>query len=507
MSARNRIVLASLGWLFSVFAVFPVLAVFAGMPAGLAIAGPPHVVLVMADDQGWGQTGYRGHPCLPTPALDAMAEAGLRLDRFYAGSPVCSPTRAAVLTGRTPFRTGVYSHGYALRHQEITLAQRLREAGYVCGHFGKWHLNGLRGPGVPLLKEDPFHPGVFGFDTWLSTSNFFDRDPLLSRGGDFEAYQGDSSEIVVDQALKFLAERASQTQPTLTVIWFGTPHSPFVSDDQDRRPFANQSSSSANQHGELVAMDRAIGTLRKGLRDLKIADQTLLWFCSDNGGLRNIKPSTTGGLRGFKGQLYEGGIRVPAILEYPGKISAGTISQTPASVLDIFPTVLQLADLKPEASRPIDGISLVDWFDSPPPTRGKAIYVRYKDASTLIGDRWKIIAGTGKNKRAEFYDLQADPNETQDQRQRHPETFAAWSNQLATYNASVDASDRGKDYAEGVVDPEHPQPRFWDQVPGYAPHLDAFWQRPNYRKWGINSKRPFAIQRQEESTGKATVDP
>ena len=118
----------------------------------------PNVILVMTDDQGWGQTSYNNHPILKTPNLDAMADGGLRFNRFYAAAPVCSPTRASVLTGRTNMRTGVESHGYALRKQEKTLATALRDAGYVTGHFGKWHLNGMRGPGVPILESGHASP-------------------------------------------------------------------------------------------------------------------------------------------------------------------------------------------------------------------------------------------------------------------------------------------------------------------------------------------------------------
>ena len=131
-------------------------------------------ILVMADDQGWGQTGYYKHPVLKTPNLDEMASKGLRFDRFYAGGPVCSPTRATVLTGRTHDRTGVFDHGYALRKQEKTLPQAMKKAGYATGHFGKWHLNGLRGPGVPILPDDPNGPKGFGFDLVACPNYFFE---------------------------------------------------------------------------------------------------------------------------------------------------------------------------------------------------------------------------------------------------------------------------------------------------------------------------------------------
>ena len=270
--------------------------------ATLAVAATsprPHIVLVMADDMGWGETGYNGHPVLKTPQLDALAAAGLRFDRFYAGAPNCSPTRSTVMTGRSNDRCGVENHGFALRRQEKTMPQALRAAGYLTAHFGKWHLNGFRGPGVPVLASDDHNPGEFGFDEWLSVTNFFDRDPILSRKGKFEAFKGDSSEIIVAEALKHLERSLGTGKPTFTVVWYGSPHAPMIAAAEDMQDFGALEKNSANHYGELVAMDRSIGTLRAGLRQLGIADNTLLWFCSDNGGLPEIKPGTVGNLRGF----------------------------------------------------------------------------------------------------------------------------------------------------------------------------------------------------------------
>ena len=285
----------------------------------------PHIVLVMADDQGWGQTGYYGHPFLKTPHLDDMAAHGLRLDRFYAGGPVCSPTRATVLTGRTHERTGVMSHGYPLRLQEKTVAQALAEVGYVTSHFGKWHLNGIRGAGIPILPSDERRPDAFGFGHWLSVTNFFDMHPLMGRrgkpAGEFEKKRGDSSEVVVKEALHFLKAQINKSSDvlTFTVIWFGTPHSPWASLEADSQQFPQLSFQAQRHYGELVAMDRSIGALRSGLQELGIADNTLLWFSSDNGGLPNKDFQPTVGqlnesidgmvpLRGSKGTLYEGGL-------------------------------------------------------------------------------------------------------------------------------------------------------------------------------------------------------
>ena len=279
-------------------AVLPLffLALSCSEPAVEEAAAPirPNVVLVMADDMGWGQTSYYSHPVLETPNLDSMAAAGLRFDRFYAGGPVCSPTRATVMTGRQHDRTGVDDHGYALRLQERTVAQAMQLAGYATGHFGKWHLNGLRGPGVPILATDSHNPGAFGFDTWLSVTNFFDLNPVLSREGEFEELEGDSSEIVVAEALKFIRAQNEAGNPSFTVIWYGSPHGPFVASEGDRGPFPTLESQSQHHYGELVAMDRSIGTLREGLRDIGIAEETLVWFTSDNGGLPHIEPRDRG---------------------------------------------------------------------------------------------------------------------------------------------------------------------------------------------------------------------
>src|SRR5688572_27361418 len=214
----------------------------------------PNIILVMADDMGWGETSYNQHPILKTPNLDAMAAAGLRFDRFYAGAPNCSPTRATVMTGRSNDRGGVENHGFALRRQEKTVAQALRAAGYTTGHFGKWHLNGYRGPGAPVLGTDDHNPGEFGFDEWLSVTNFFDRDPLLSRQGKIEEFKGDSSEIIVDEALKFIGQKRAGGKPIFTVIWYGSPHAPMIASDADKAAFTSLDRESQNHYGELVAM-------------------------------------------------------------------------------------------------------------------------------------------------------------------------------------------------------------------------------------------------------------
>jgi arylsulfatase A-like enzyme len=443
-------------------------------------ATPPHIIFVMADDMGWGQTGYRGHPVLKTPHLDAMAANGLRFERFYAGGPVCSPTRAAVLTGRSPDRTGVLQHGYALRLQEKTIAQALQRAGYVTGHFGKWHLNGHRGPGVPILAEDPYHPGKFGFDEWVSVSNFYDLNPLMSRGGKIEEFQGDSSAITVNEAVKFLEKHRAGGRPMFAVIWDGSPHSPFKAAPADRAAFAGLDENSANHHGELVALDRSIGTLRQKLRDLGLAENTLLVFCSDNGGLPTIKPSTVGHLRGFKGSLFEGGLRVPGIIEWPSVIKP-RVTDYPATVMDLFPTIAEIVGL-PAGSliQPIDGQSLRPLFAREIGARDRPIGFRYGKQRVFIDDRYKLSTEDLATGKFALFDLVADPTETRDVTAEHPTVAARLREQFLIWDQSMDASFAGKDYPAGRLVPADPTPIAWNLVPGYQPYLDAWKERWEY---------------------------
>ncbi|MCW8925038.1 MAG: sulfatase-like hydrolase/transferase, partial [Xanthomonadales bacterium] len=153
------------------------LAALAFFGQSLATAGqPPNIILLMGDDHAWDETGYNGHPYLQTPVLDEMAATGLRMDRFYSASPVCSPTRGSVLTGRHPNRYGVFSANWSIRPEEISIAHILKQAGYRTGHFGKWHVG-------PVKQDSPTNPGAMGFDEWLSHDNFFELDPVLSRNG------------------------------------------------------------------------------------------------------------------------------------------------------------------------------------------------------------------------------------------------------------------------------------------------------------------------------------
>ncbi|MDA0347045.1 MAG: sulfatase-like hydrolase/transferase [Verrucomicrobia bacterium] len=308
----------------------------------------PNILLVMADDQGYGDAGFTGHPFVKTPHLDAMAKAGVVFNRFYAGAPVCSPTRASVMTGRTPMRTNVPNHGHYMRPNEVTIAEVLRDAGYVTGHFGKWHIGSVQ-------KESPTSPGGAGFDEWFSGLNFFDRDPYLSRNGVYENPKGQGSIISMDATIEFLKKHKDGEKPMFTVTWFPSPHSPHEETPVDF-PGGEDLYKGEESRGyflEITLLDQQMGRLRRSLGDMGIADNTLVWYCSDNGGL--VEASSGG--REKKGSIYEGGLRVPAIIEWPSKLEPGTI-ETPSCATDIYPTLLSIANGKVAHQPRLDGIDL-----------------------------------------------------------------------------------------------------------------------------------------------------
>lgn len=311
---------------------------------GAEAEGKPNIILVMADDQGWGDTGYNGHPLVKTPAMDAMAAEAFVFDRFYAGAPVCSPTRASVLTGRNPIRSNTGNHGRYMRPQEKTLAESLKENGYVTGIFGKLHL----GSGQP---DTPCNPGGMGFDEWVIGLNFFDNDPYLSRNGKVEHRKGKGSVILMDDALAFLEKNKDAGKPLFSVIWFPSPHDPHR--EVPEGPAMYDGEEHAGYFREITLLDQQLGRLRSELRRMDLAENTILWYCSDNGGL--LKESSGG--REKKGSIYEGGLRVPSILEWPAAGLKGR-SSVPATTFDMYPTLLSMIGAKADFPHPLDGIDV-----------------------------------------------------------------------------------------------------------------------------------------------------
>ena len=443
--------------------------------------GRPNIILLMSDDQGWGEAGYQGHPVLRTPELDAMAAAGLRMNHFYASAPVCSPTRAGLLTGRNNDRTAVFSVGRPMRLQETTIADILRKAGYATAHFGKWHLSGYKGPGVPVLASDPRHPGHFGYDYWLATTNFFDINPMLGRNGQPEAFTGGPSAVVIDEAIRYIDSMKASGKPIFMTIWFGSPHDPWQASDEDRKAYQSENARAQHHYGEITEMDRSIGNLRRKLRSLGIADNTILWFNSDNGGVKPFAPAVNGGLRGFKSELYEGGIRVPCIIEWPNVIRQPRSSDLPASVLDILPTLAEVAGIeKSLPDRPLDGMSLMGLLQGKIKERVTPIPFRYQQKAAWVDYPYKLVSNKYKEGGFELYHLKNDPNETTDLSEREPAVAKRMTEAFFKWSASVEKSIAGKDYPEGLTAPDEPS-KPWMSAPAYRPWLEVLMKRPEYK--------------------------
>lgn len=453
-----------------------------------AAADPPNVVLVMADDQGWGDMAYNGHPHLKTPNFDALAKEGVRFDQFHAAAPVCSPTRGSVMTGRHPNRYACFSWGHPLRPQETTIAQTVKAAGYRTAHFGKWHLGSVQAGGEVT-------PGKCGFDEWVSAPNFFDLDPILSDRGKAVPFKGDSSDVTAELAVKFIRDCAAKKQRFLAVVWFGSPHAPHQALEADRKPYAGRPDAEQHFLGEIAAMDRAFGRIRTELKELGLRDNTLLWYCSDNGALPKV--GSSGGRRGQKASIYEGGLLVPGLLEWPGRFPAPKVVAAPCVTSDIYPTVLDFTGAKVTHQPPLDGVSLVPLLEGKAPGRGrpigfwnhpaggvavpakewlaelhaeqkagreptdpKKLFVdagkigpkRPLDAfpghSAWLDGSWKLhrIEAAKGGVRWELYDLAADPTEGRDLLAAEPQRVTDMQKGLTAWLESVTRSLNGEDY-------------------------------------------------------------
>lgn len=356
--------------------------------AAIAAPAPPNIVLMMGDDHGWEETGYNGHPHVKTPVLDEIAAAGLRFERFYAAHPSCSPTRASFLTGRHPNRMGTFAPGWSLRPEEITIAHLLRNAGYRCGHFGKWHVGTVK-------AGSPTNPGAMGFHEWVSHDNFFELNPSLSRnGGPPEVFRGESSEIVVNEAIRFIDSAQDEGKPFLAVVWFGSPHEPYSGLPEDLAlyddlpaKYTRQVSLTSNETGgpvkrpqgevlreryaEITAMDRAIGKLRKHLAAQGLRQNTLLFYCGDNG--TSADAALGAPHRGVKGQVYEGGTLVPGLIEWPARIPQPRSTSVRASTSDLLPTLCAIIN-QPVPKRPLDGMDLAGVLDGKDTERAGPLY-------------------------------------------------------------------------------------------------------------------------------------
>ena len=427
----------------------------------------PNVILCMTDDQGWGDTGYNGHPVLRTPNLDQMAKDGIRFERFYAGAPVCSPTRASCITGRHPYRIGIpYANAGRMKQEEVTLAEALKPLGYATGHFGKWHLGTLTtktkdaNRGRPGKTKHYSPPWQNGFDVCFSTES---KVPTYWKPGKYDTYgthywtgtekmvpskdvHGDDSVLIMSQALPFIRQASKAGTPFLAVIWFHTPHLPVVS----APPYTDGYEKHKDYYGCITAMDEQMGRLRKELADLGVADDTMLWFCSDNGPEgKNTAPGRTGGLRGRKRSLYEGGVRVPGLMVWPKAVKKARTVSMPCSTSDYFPTVLAALghDIPEGKTRPYDGMNLLPAIQGQLSDRPNPIGFESRNQVSLTGNRYKIYS-KDKGKTYELYDLIDDPGEKTNLAAQHPDIVQRLRQTVETWRQSCQDSLRGSDYGK-----------------------------------------------------------
>ena len=436
----------------------------------------PNVLIVISDDQGHGDLGIHGNPVVKTPNLDRLAREGVRLTNFYV-SPVCAPTRSSLLTGRYNYRTGVVDTfiGRALMHtDEITLAERLAAAGYRTGIFGKWHL----GDNAPMRPIDQgfreslvLKGGGIGQPSDPPGGTHY-LDPILQHNGKLEKRTGYCSDIFTSAAIDFIA--AESKRPFFTYLAFNCPHTPLEVPEDYHLKYAGTDLSSARfpkdgqplpgpapqdvtekVYAMVTNIDDNVGRLFKSLDDLGLADNTLVIFLTDNG---PQQVRYTSGMRGRKGSVYDGGIRVPCFVRLPGKLKAGLSIDRIAAHIDLTPTVLEACGVPKTDDVKLDGVSLwplltgkvavADWPDrtlffqwhrGDAPERFRAFAAR--------SQQYKLIRAEGPAAPAkaafELFDMPSDPFEQHDLAAERPEVVERLK---AAYSAWFDDVSRTRGY-------------------------------------------------------------
>jgi arylsulfatase A-like enzyme len=445
----------------------------------------PNVILIMSDDQGWGDIGFNGHPDLKTPNLDTMAASGVRFDRFYAAAPLCSPTRGSCLTGRYPFRFGVLAaHTGGMRVGETTVAEMLKKKGYATAFFGKWHLGWVDDEvGTRGFYSPPSH---HGYDEWFATTSAVPTwNPSVTPSGwkgwthkgDDQGGQpwkggfpyihngepakdnlaGDDSRVIMDRVIPFIEK--NKGGPFFATVWFHTPHEPVVAGEAYRKMYSKFDATRQDYYGCITAMDDQVGRLRAKLRELGIEKDTVLFFCSDNGPADPFAKSgvaSAGPFRGHKHTMYEGGLLVPACAEWPGVIKPGSATDVRCSTVDYFPTIANLVGwtASKKDKRPIDGIDLMPVISGTVSERGQDLFFGYRrlyqgtDGKALISGDYKLLNTAAKGGgKTHLFNLKKDPGETTDLSKSEPEVFKELSEKMAELETSCQRSRDGADYA------------------------------------------------------------
>ncbi|MBL7258820.1 sulfatase-like hydrolase/transferase [Paractinoplanes lichenicola] len=414
----------------------------------------PNVVIIYADDLGWGDLGCFGADELDTPALDGLAAQGARLTQWYANSPVCSPSRASLLTGRHPAHAGVEAILGGARDTaglppQSTMAGALRDRGYATGVFGKWHL-GVDPAYGPLERGFDEHFGfragcvdyyshIYYWDNRNPVHDLWDGEDEVWRNGEY------LTTVIARKAAEFVERNAER--PFLCYVPFNAPHYPMHAPEEYLAQFAHLPDGRRMTAAMIKAMDDGVATILDALDRAGLRDNTIVFMSSDNGPSieeRNwlngeevsYDGGSAGGLRGHKGSLFEGGIRVPAMIRWPARIPAGTRDDVIGSMADLVPTVLHAVDGAVPDDATIDGNSLLDQLTGPGDDAERWLFWEYEGQRAVRRGRWKVVEDACESMQAEvavsaaLYDLSIDEGERQDRSQEHPEQFHRMRDEL-----------------------------------------------------------------------------
>jgi arylsulfatase A-like enzyme len=433
-------------------------------PARAADDRRPNVVLVLTDDQGYGELGCHGNPIIQTPNLDKLHGQSVRLTNFHV-DPTCSPTRSALMTGRYSSRTGVWHTVMGrslLRRDEVTMADVFAASGYKTGIFGKWHLG----------DNYPYRPQDRGFQEVLTlggggigqTPDFWGNDyfnDTLRHNGKLEKFDGYCTDVFFANALKFIEHNSDR--PFFAYLATNAPHAPYNVADKYSKPYRDKGvpEQRARFYGMIANIDENMGRLLARLKELGLEENTILIFMTDNGTAAGADDKGGGfnaGMRGIKASEYEGGHRVPCFVRWPGRLTGGKDAAHIAAHIDILPTLIDLCDLKKPDKLAFDGASLRplltgkgDW-----PERTLVVHSQRIDhpekwrKCAVMTDRWRLINGK------ELYDLTADPGQKKDVAGDHAEVVAELRKAYERWYGDI--SKRFDEYCEIVVGSEKENP-------------------------------------------------
>ena len=381
----------------------------------------PNVVFILTDDQGWGDLSLHGNPWLKTPHIDQFAAEGAQFDRFFV-SPLCAPSRASFLTGRYHLRTGtatVTGGLETMRSEELTLAEAFKQNGYRTGCFGKWH-NG---------EHYPEHPNGQGFDEFFGFcgghwNKYFDA--LLERNGQPVKTKGYITDVLTNEALAFIEK--NKDQPFFCYIPFNAPHGPFIVPDAYFNKYASQGldNRTASVYGMCENIDDNVGKILERLKSLKLADNTIVIFSTDNG---PAGKRFNGDMKGTKGSVHEGGVRVPFFIRWPGHITPNSKVSQLAGHIDVFPTLVGMCGLNVTGNLPLDGVSLVPYLQQ------QSLPERQLYTHVYKGNKLKSAPGAVRSSQYRFihadagdslYDMIRDPSQKKDISKASPDLLKSF---------------------------------------------------------------------------------